>query len=65
MKFSPFKRFGFVVAPCAFIAVISFFQLFDPSVFGEKHPVLCWIGGIGGTLAALYNLYLVGKNSNT
>jgi hypothetical protein len=60
-----FKRFGLLVAPSAILSFICFIQLFDPSVFGEKHPALCWIGGIVFGGVAVWQFIVVAKNSNT
>lgn len=65
MKLTAFKRFGVLVAPSAIISVISFIQLIDPSVFGEKYPALCWIGGLLFAGMAAWQLILVIKGSNT
>lgn len=64
MKLNPFIRFAVLVSLPAIIAAILLFQLVDPSLFGEKHPAVCWVGGIGLFLLAAYNLYIVAKNSN-
>lgn len=52
-----------IVAALAFVSVICFFTLGQP--FGENHPVLMWIGGLGFGLEAIWQLYVVSKGSNT
>jgi len=65
MKLNPFVRFGLLFCLPAIVATGFLIQLFDPSLFGQKHTALCWIVGIVLLAFAFYNLYLVAKNSNT
>jgi len=60
---SPFKRFGFIVAPLAFASVISFFQI--NSYWSDTHHfngLFGWLGiGIVIGLLAIWQLAIVIK----
>lgn len=58
----PSKRFGFIVAPLAFISAISFFQV--NSAWADAHHFNTWwkvIGGVFGLLA-IWQLIIVARD---
>lgn len=60
------SKIRFAIGSALFLIGFTFIiQLWDPSVFGQKHNALCWIAGIGGMLAGGYIIWTVYKKTGT